>query len=653
MSDITANVVVSMPSQLFTLARSFKAASNGKIYIGLIDTDPTIPSNRVQVYVENEDNTLIPVAQPIVINDGGFPVFGGQIAKFVTAEGHSMAVYDSYGAQQFYFPNVLKYNPDQLRTELNTEGTPTIVDDSRIRIVQPLTGSVLRTQHAKNSDIIGGGDFGMVGDGFTDNTAAVNAAISAVSSQGEILLPSNGSTEAKQYRINGITNSLGIRFKGRGALVLPDPNGGIRQINFHQDDYYQALGFEYLYPVYQKLTVGQGDANGQLKVFLYGDSTVAGGNGESAPFRLETYLSNQLAVLGIPNATITNRGVGGTSILDMNATPDVTAGADLFIIKYGINDGGNGRPDRLQYFATNLRSKLAGIRAINDGKMQNLSIILVGPNSTNDSPNNRNAYWYEQLRNIYLQAARDYQCGYFDTYSMMPDSYGLAGFSLDAPSTLAPGVGIHPMDSMQTWIWGKFLDTYFNRSSVAPYVSNAFVNVGAISGAPTAATLPNNYRVGINIYRAKVSDGFPIDGVAVTIRHVDQPTLMFVYGFSAGFSKCITRTANISNNTWNQFTGTLAGLTLSGGWSAAITPGYRVSSDGLVTISATLTGGTTTSGTTILTGIPAALRPTDNKILTCANGDGSHLAVTVKTDGTIALATGSTASIQVNVSYYI
>ena len=34
MSDITANVVVSMPSQLFTMARSFKAVANGKIYIG-------------------------------------------------------------------------------------------------------------------------------------------------------------------------------------------------------------------------------------------------------------------------------------------------------------------------------------------------------------------------------------------------------------------------------------------------------------------------------------------------------------------------------------------------------------------------------------------------------------------------------------------
>ncbi|MEY1116946.1 phage head-binding domain-containing protein [Escherichia coli] len=118
MTDITANVIVSMPSQLFTMARSFKAVANGKIYIGKIDTDPVNPENQIQVYIENEDGSHVPVSQPIIINAAGYPVYNGQIAKFVTVQGHSMAVYDAYGAQQFYFPNVLKYDPDQLRQDL-------------------------------------------------------------------------------------------------------------------------------------------------------------------------------------------------------------------------------------------------------------------------------------------------------------------------------------------------------------------------------------------------------------------------------------------------------------------------------------------------------------------------------------------------------
>ncbi|EPM9256584.1 phage head-binding domain-containing protein [Escherichia coli] len=117
--SINANVVVSMPSQLFTMARSFKAVANGKIYIGKIDTDPVNPENQIQVYVENEDGSHVPVSQPIIINAAGYPVYNGQIAKFVTVQGHSMAVYDAYGSQQFYFPNVLKYDPDQLSVMLN------------------------------------------------------------------------------------------------------------------------------------------------------------------------------------------------------------------------------------------------------------------------------------------------------------------------------------------------------------------------------------------------------------------------------------------------------------------------------------------------------------------------------------------------------
>ncbi|WP_238340008.1 phage head-binding domain-containing protein [Citrobacter sp. NCU1] len=127
MSDITANVVVSMPSQLFTMPRQFKAVANGKIYIGLPDTDPTSPSNQIQVYLENEDGSHVPIDQPLVINSGGYPVYNGQIAKFVTVQNHSMAVYDLYNSQQFYFPDILKYSPDQLRQELGSDSGASLI----------------------------------------------------------------------------------------------------------------------------------------------------------------------------------------------------------------------------------------------------------------------------------------------------------------------------------------------------------------------------------------------------------------------------------------------------------------------------------------------------------------------------------------------
>lgn len=136
MTNINPNIVVSMPSQLFTLARSMKAAANGKIFIGKIDSDPTIPENQVQVYIENEEGGHTPVPQPLIINQAGYPVHDGKIVKFVTVEGHSMAVFDAFGSQQFYFPNVLKYEPDQFRQQLTSEGGASVILTNNGKTVQ-------------------------------------------------------------------------------------------------------------------------------------------------------------------------------------------------------------------------------------------------------------------------------------------------------------------------------------------------------------------------------------------------------------------------------------------------------------------------------------------------------------------------------------
>lgn len=150
MTDITANVVVSMPSQLFTMARSFKAVANGKIYIGKIDTDPVNPENQIQVYVENEDGSHVPVSQPIIINAAGYPVYNGQIAKFVTVQGHSMAVYDAYGSQQFYFPNVLKYDPDQLESRLSETNSTVMISGVT---ASKIASNVIATEYLESPNV--------------------------------------------------------------------------------------------------------------------------------------------------------------------------------------------------------------------------------------------------------------------------------------------------------------------------------------------------------------------------------------------------------------------------------------------------------------------------------------------------------------------
>lgn len=205
MADTTANVVVSMPSQLFTASRSFKALANGRIYIGNIDTDPTIPFNQIPVYVENEDGTLIQISQPVIINAAGFPVYNGQIAKIVTAQGYSMAVLDAYGAIEHYFPNVLKYDPDRLAQRLSS---PADGDgDALIAVKQPYSGTVARTQHDVNKQLVSILDFlGESYSGSSDASPSFSSANTLVPKGRKILVP------AGTYLLNSEVDCYGRHF---------------------------------------------------------------------------------------------------------------------------------------------------------------------------------------------------------------------------------------------------------------------------------------------------------------------------------------------------------------------------------------------------------------------------------------------------------
>lgn len=114
------NYLVSMPSTPFSAPRAFKSVANGKIFIGNPDTDPANPANQIPVYVVNEDGSEVQVSQPIIINAGGFPVYNGQIMKFITKQNFSMAVYDAYGAQQFYWADISRVDPDSILKELGS-----------------------------------------------------------------------------------------------------------------------------------------------------------------------------------------------------------------------------------------------------------------------------------------------------------------------------------------------------------------------------------------------------------------------------------------------------------------------------------------------------------------------------------------------------
>lgn len=178
MSDIIPNVVISAPSQLFTMPNALKSVFNGKIYIGKIDTDPTIVANQIQVYLEGEDGSLTPVQQPIRTNAGGYPVYNGQVAKFVTVEGHSMTIQDANGVQLFNYPNVLKYDPDQLRQQLASPSGATLVFNGSTSVADQLNSINTSVSNLNLLvDWTSPESHGAIGDGVADDTAAMNAAV--------------------------------------------------------------------------------------------------------------------------------------------------------------------------------------------------------------------------------------------------------------------------------------------------------------------------------------------------------------------------------------------------------------------------------------------------------------------------------------------
>lgn len=106
-----ADILVTSPFQPFTLPTQFKAVFNGYIYCGTVDAvDPSV--SQVQVYLVNESGDKVPVAQPLRTNAGGFLVYNGQPAKFVTDSNHSLLVRDSLGSQLWYAPDVSMVDPD-------------------------------------------------------------------------------------------------------------------------------------------------------------------------------------------------------------------------------------------------------------------------------------------------------------------------------------------------------------------------------------------------------------------------------------------------------------------------------------------------------------------------------------------------------------
>lgn len=111
-----------MPVHSFFMDRFLKNAEGGEVYVCTKNTPADQMKNEANflaIYKEGENGERTAIGQPIILNQVGLPVVDGSVAKILCPAEYALAVYDAYGAQQFYFPNVLKGNA--LKSEVMLE----------------------------------------------------------------------------------------------------------------------------------------------------------------------------------------------------------------------------------------------------------------------------------------------------------------------------------------------------------------------------------------------------------------------------------------------------------------------------------------------------------------------------------------------------
>jgi len=108
------------------------------IYVGTPDLDPTVVANQKTLSVQQEDGTVVAVAQPIHTNAGGVPTYLGSPVTLLVEGDYSLAVLDSSGVQIYYVPSTVYeqylvagnyYYPDYLEADQGVVGGGETVTD--------------------------------------------------------------------------------------------------------------------------------------------------------------------------------------------------------------------------------------------------------------------------------------------------------------------------------------------------------------------------------------------------------------------------------------------------------------------------------------------------------------------------------------------
>jgi len=176
---------------------------NGYIWIGTANLDPQ--GNPINVYW---DAALTQSAGQPIRTINGYPSRSGTPARLYVDSDYSIRVQNSKGSMVYSAPAATERYSDVVISGVNAED---VIYDP------PFTGAVETNVEAKLAQIISVKDFGAVGNGVADDTAAIQAGIDAVIAQGggKLTIPAGKYLVSSTLNIEG-TNSFILEGDGSG-----------------------------------------------------------------------------------------------------------------------------------------------------------------------------------------------------------------------------------------------------------------------------------------------------------------------------------------------------------------------------------------------------------------------------------------------------
>lgn len=189
-----------------------KPLSAGSVYFGRMDSDPkNQPANRINVYVVQDDGAEVLLSQPITLNGAGQPQYSGSVKQikvelYSGEDAYALQVFSRSDAQKGYSPRV--YSLIDLLSLANVNST--------IKIA----GIEAKDYARKYRESTSVKDFGAVGDGVADDTAAIQAALN--SGRLYIFVP------VGTYRITAsllVPSNVTIFGVGAASLIQCDADG--------------------------------------------------------------------------------------------------------------------------------------------------------------------------------------------------------------------------------------------------------------------------------------------------------------------------------------------------------------------------------------------------------------------------------------------